>query len=155
MLLRYWQLLLARRLLSCAPALEKMLLSVFVSDLICAGGTMKEKGTAAKEWTLKECLKKTWYQTDIKTQDDLEASKQTETKGYRCVETMTCLGSCRRRDFLLYMTSTNERLHDRRPARAERQVSLVGCYEVGLQVVDGAVKWQRNAFAPGLDHTGR
>jgi len=48
------------------------------------------------------------------------------------------------------MTSVSERLHDRRPARAERQV---GCYEVGLQVVDSAVKWRRDAFAPGHDHT--
>jgi phosphopantetheinyl transferase (holo-ACP synthase) len=55
------------RLLSCAPALERMLLSVVVSDSICVGDTMTEKETVAKEWKLKECLKKTWCQTDART----------------------------------------------------------------------------------------
>ena len=50
------------------------------------------------------------------------------------------------------MTSMSERLLDRRPARAERQV---GCYENGLQVVDSVVKWLQDAFAPGLDHADR
>jgi phosphopantetheinyl transferase (holo-ACP synthase) len=43
-----------------------MLLSVVVSNLTCVGDMMTEKETAAKEWTLKECLKKTWCQTDAR-----------------------------------------------------------------------------------------
>jgi hypothetical protein len=51
-------------------------LSVTVSDLTCvvAGRTM-EKETAAKEMKLKECLKKTWFQTDVRMQNDLNRSK--------------------------------------------------------------------------------
>ena len=49
---------------------------------------MTEKETAVKERTLKECLKETWYQTDVKTYNDLNGSKQRERKGYRCAETM-------------------------------------------------------------------
>jgi phosphopantetheinyl transferase (holo-ACP synthase) len=59
-------LLLARQLLSCAPALERMSLSVVVSNLTFVGDKMTEKEIAAKEWTLKECLKKTWCQTDAR-----------------------------------------------------------------------------------------
>jgi hypothetical protein len=79
---------LARRLLSYAPALERMLLSVVVSGSICVEDMMTEKEIAVKERTLKECLKETWYQTDIKTYNDLNGSKQRERKGYRCAETM-------------------------------------------------------------------
>jgi hypothetical protein len=55
------------RLLSCAPALERMLLSVVVLNLICVEDMMTEKETVAKEWKSKECLKKTWCQTDART----------------------------------------------------------------------------------------
>lgn len=79
-LLRYWQLSLARQLLSCAPALERMSLSVVVSGSIFVEDMMMEKGTAAKEWTSKECLMKTWYQTDVRMQNDLNGSKQREMK---------------------------------------------------------------------------
>jgi hypothetical protein len=57
---------LARQLLSCAPALERMSMSVVVSDSTCVADMMTEKEIAAKEWTSKECLKKTWCQTDAR-----------------------------------------------------------------------------------------
>ena len=66
-----WQLSLARRLLSYAPAPERMLLSVVVSDSICVEDTMTEKEIAVKERPLKECLKETWYQTNARTCNDV------------------------------------------------------------------------------------
>ena len=65
-----------------------MLLSVVVSCSISVGDMMTEKETAVKERTLKECLKETWYQNDIKTYKDLNGSKQRERKGYRRAETI-------------------------------------------------------------------
>ena len=65
-----------------------MLLSVVVSCSISVGDMTTEKETAVKERTLKECLKDTWYQTDIKTYKDLNGSEQRERKGYRRAETI-------------------------------------------------------------------
>jgi hypothetical protein len=73
---QYWLLSLAKPPLSYAPALEMKSLSVIVSDLTCVvAGRTTEKETAAKERSLKECLKKTWFQTDVRMQDDLNRSK--------------------------------------------------------------------------------
>ena len=83
-----WQLSLAMRLLSYAPAPERMLLSVVVSDSICVEDTMTEKEIAVKERPLKECLKETWYQTNARTCNDENRSKEREKKGYRCAETV-------------------------------------------------------------------
>jgi hypothetical protein len=53
---------------------------------------------------------------------------------------------------VLYKYYARERLQDRRPARARRQVRWI---EVELRVVDSAAMRLRDAFAPGHDHTGR
>ena len=65
-----------------------MLLSVVVLGSISVGDMMTEKEKAVKEQTLKECLKETWYQTDVKTYNDPNGSKQRERKGYRRAETI-------------------------------------------------------------------
>ena len=68
---------------------------------------------------------------------------------------LTCLGSCRMgRGFFFYMLFSSKRLHDRRPGQRVQNDRSCG-YETGLQVVDSAVKWLRDAFAPGHDHTDR
>ena len=64
------------------------MLNVVVSGSICVEDMMTERETAVNERRLKECLKETWYQTDVKTYNDLNGSKQRERKGYRRAETI-------------------------------------------------------------------